>query len=127
MLLIYESEQRNQALSQAEMQAMIDAHNAFASECIERGVFVGADPLHPTASATTVRVRDGERVVTDGPFAETREQLGGYYQLDCRDLDEALEFARKLPVAVDGSIEVRPVLEVPGVHADYQQHAAGVA
>jgi hypothetical protein len=124
MLLIYESEERGEAVGAERMGELVEAHNAFTRECVERGVFVGADPLHPTRMATTVRVRGGERVVCDGPFAETVEQLGGYYQLDCRDLDEALEFARKLPVAVEGSIEVRPVMEIPGVHADHRKAVA---
>jgi hypothetical protein len=127
MLLLYEAEQRAEVLTQPEMQALIEAHNRFTSECIERGVFVCADPLHPTRTASTVRVSGSERAITDGPFAETREQLGGNYQLNCRDLDEALEFARKAPVAVDRSIEVRQVMEVPGVHAEHRQGTATAA
>jgi hypothetical protein len=114
MLLLYEAEERSRGLDQEAMQKLIDAHNSFTRESVERGNFVTAEPLQPVAMATTVRVRGDERIVTDGPFAETREQLGGYYMLDCRDLDEALELARKCPLAVDGSIEVRPVPELTG-------------
>jgi hypothetical protein len=73
--------------------------------------------LHPTATATSVRVRDGKRLVTDGPFAETREQLGGYYLIDARDLDEAMKIAERIPVAKHGTIEIRPVLEISGLPA----------
>ncbi len=76
------------------------------------GVLVAGDGLYPTQTATTVRVRDGERDVTDGPFAETKEQLGGFYVLDCKDLDEAIEWAAKIPGAQTGAIEVRPAIEV---------------
>ena len=89
--------------------------NAFADECRRRGVFVGGQPLQPETTATTVTVRDGRALVTDGPFAETHEHLGGYYILDCRNLDEALELAALCPMAAEGSIEVRPVAEVPGL------------
>jgi hypothetical protein len=80
-------------------------------------VFVGGDGLQPAATATTVRVRDGERLLTDGPYAETKEQLGGFYMLECKDLDEALSWAARIPEAKTGSIEVRPVMvydEIPG-------------
>jgi hypothetical protein len=79
----------------------------------DSGKFVAADRLQPTSTASSVRIRDGELEVTDGPFAETKEQLGGFYILDCDDLDEAIAFARKLPAAEHGSVEVRPVWEVP--------------
>jgi hypothetical protein len=92
--------------------------NAFAEECRRRGVFVAGDPLRPVSTATTVRVREGQTLMTDGPFAETREQLGGYYILDCRNLDEALELAALCPFAQQGSVEVRPIAEVPGLRHD---------
>ena len=88
--------------------------NAFADECRRRGVFVGGDPLHGETTATSVAVRDGRATVTDGPFVETHEHLGGYYVLDCRDLDEALELAALCPMAETGTIEVRPIAHVPG-------------
>jgi hypothetical protein len=84
-------------------------YGAFTEEVRESGKLVGADRLRPTADATTVRIRNGETLVTDGPFAETKEQLGGYYVLECENIDEALEYAAKIPAAENGSIEVRPV------------------
>jgi hypothetical protein len=76
----------------------------------ERKLYVAGEALHPTTSATTVRVRDGKALTTDGPFAETKEQLGGFYLLDCKDLDEAIEYAAKIPGASHGSVEIRPIV-----------------
>lgn len=90
--------------------------NAFADECRRRGALVAGDPLRNEDTATTVEVRDGRTIVTDGPFVETHEHLGGYYVLDCADLDEALELAALCPMAEVGSIEVRPLVTVPGVN-----------
>ncbi|WP_353074011.1 YciI family protein [Amycolatopsis carbonis] len=89
--------------------------NAFADECRRRGVWVEGKPLQPESTATTVSVRDGRTLITDGPFAETHEHLGGFYLFDCRNLDEALELAALCPMAEEGSIEVRPVVGIPGV------------
>ncbi|WP_236790310.1 YciI family protein [Amycolatopsis sp. GM8] len=89
--------------------------NAFADECRRRGAFVSGHPLQAEHTATTVSVRDGRTLVTDGPFAETHEHLGGAYVLDCRNLDEALELAALCPMAEVGSIEVRPIAGVPGL------------
>lgn len=89
--------------------------NAFADECRRRGVLVGGDALEGEHTATTVSVRDGRTLISDGPFVETHEHLGGYYVLDCRDLDEALEIAALCPLAAVGTIEVRPLARVPGV------------
>ena len=89
--------------------------NAFADECRRRGALVSGDALLGEHTATTVSVRDGRTLVTDGPFLETHEHLGGYYVLDCEDLDEALELAALCPMAEVGSIEVRPLVQVPGV------------
>jgi hypothetical protein len=89
--------------------------NAFADECRRRGALVAGDPLQGEHTATTVSVRDGRTLVTDGPFVETHEHLGGYYVLDCADLDEALELAALCPMAEQGSIEVRPLVQVPGI------------
>src|SRR5690606_25858847 len=86
------------------------AHELHAS-----GNFLAAAPLHPVATATSVKVRDGKRIVTDGPFAETHEQLGGYFLIDAKDLDEALDIAARIPGGRLGTVEVRPVLEVPGL------------
>jgi hypothetical protein len=100
--------------------------NAFADECMRRGVLVAAEPLKPVTTATTVRVRDGKTMITDGPFAETHEQLGGAYVLDCRGLDEALELAERCPLAEEGSIEVRPIVEIPGLHLPDDARRAAV-
>jgi hypothetical protein len=89
--------------------------NAFAEECRRRGVLEAADPLQPESTATTVRIKDGRTLVTDGPFLETHEHLGGYYVLDCATLDEVLELAESCPFAEWGVIEVRPMAVVPGV------------
>ena len=86
-----------------------------AQDLHSAGNFIGARPLHPISTATSVRVRDGKRLVTDGPFAETREQLGGYYLIEAKDLDEAMAIAERIPVARLGTIEIRPVLEISGL------------
>ncbi|OLF07887.1 YciI family protein [Actinophytocola xanthii] len=89
--------------------------NAFADECRRRGALVAGDPLPSEHTPTTVSVRDGHTLISDGPFVETHEHLGGYYVLDCRDLDEALELAALCPMAQSGTIEVRPLAHVPQV------------
>ena len=99
--------------SPEEQQKMMDAYGAFGKEAADRGVLLGGEALEATSTATTVRVRDGETLTTDGPFAETKEVLGGYYLLDCKDLDEAIEMAAKIPGAWYGSVEVRPIWEIP--------------
>ena len=109
-LTIYNEESGWDDLSEQEQQALTQAYGEVTQEMQEKGVMVAGEGLHPTATATTVRVRDGERNVTDGPFAETKEQLGGFYVLDVKDLDEAIEWAGKIPGAQRGSIEVRPVM-----------------
>jgi hypothetical protein len=93
---------------------IIDHHLAVWREAKARGAYVMSEAIGGTENATTVRVRNGGAVTTDGPFAETKEVLGGFYVLDCRDLDEALEYAAKIPDAWDGAVEVRPVMDVPG-------------
>ena len=110
LCLIYSNETTEAGQSPEEQKAVFDAYRAFTKEAEDAGVWVGGDALKPTATATTVRIRDGKRLTTDGPFAETKEQLGGYYILDCADLDEAIEYAAKIPSAKHGSIEVRPVM-----------------
>ena len=92
----------------------INEHVAVARDAVARGAYVGCNALDVTSSAVTVRVRDGETVVSDGPFAETKEALGGYYILDCADLDEAIGYAVRIPPARIGSIEIRPLFEIPG-------------
>ena len=108
-LLIYGDEVAGMQMTQAEQEKQMADYYAFTAEVRDRGVYKGGEALHPTNAATTVRVRDGKTVTTDGPFAETKEQLGGFYLLDCKDLDEAIEFAAKIPGSRDGSIEIRPV------------------
>jgi hypothetical protein len=107
---IYVDESARDTASEEESQAMTQAYHAVTQEMQEKGVLVAGEGLYPTQTATTVRVRDGERAVSDGPFAETKEQLGGFYVLDCKDLDEAIEWAAKIPGSQIGSIEVRPVM-----------------
>ncbi|HEY1237923.1 MAG TPA: YciI family protein [Solirubrobacterales bacterium] len=107
---IYGDETARDSASEEDRQAMTQAYQAVTTEMQEKGVLVAGEGLYPTQTATTVRVRDGERAVSDGPFAETKEQLGGFYVLDCKDLDEAIEWAAKIPGAQFGSIEVRPVM-----------------
>ncbi|HEV2655187.1 MAG TPA: YciI family protein [Ktedonobacteraceae bacterium] len=110
MMLIYGVD-ATIAPSQAEQEAEMAAYNAFTQEAAERGVMLSGEGLHPISAATTVRVRDGKALTTDGPFAETKEQLGGFYLLNCKNLDEAIEFAAKIPGARTGSVEIRPVME----------------
>ena len=93
-----------------EGDAYMNEYMAFAEEVQQKNLMLGSNALEPVATATTVRVRDGQTETTDGPFAETKEQLGGYYLLDCKDLDEAIQHAAKIPCARAGSIEVRPVI-----------------
>jgi hypothetical protein len=111
MLLIYTKEADEGQATAAERESVMQAYNAFTKEVQDRGVFVGGEALHPTSSATTVRAKNGKAVTTDGPFAETKEQLGGYYILNCKDLNEAIQYAGKIPGAKFGSIEVRPIME----------------
>ncbi|NGY60158.1 YciI family protein [Lentzea sp. NEAU-D13] len=116
MFLIYNCEDRPKP-GDPRFEEILTRVNAFADECRRRGVFVAGDPLKPVSTATTVRVREGKAMLTDGPFAETHEHLGGYYLLDCRDLDEALELAEMVPQAHFGAtIEVRPVDHIPGLN-----------
>jgi hypothetical protein len=110
LLLIYQNEAEAAKRGQAGMSEMMNAYRSFTQSIIEGGQFKAGDALKPTSSATTVRVRDGKTLTTDGPFAETREQLGGYYLIEAKDLDEATAIAARVPSAKFGSIEVRPVM-----------------
>ncbi|MCC6612773.1 MAG: YciI family protein [Anaerolineae bacterium] len=110
MFLIYTDPQVAAAAPEAEMNATMAAYFAFDSEVRQKGIHVSGEGLHPPSAATTVRQEGGKLVTTDGPFAETKEFLGGYYILDCKDLDEAVEWAGKIPGVKYGSIEVRPVM-----------------
>ena len=114
MLLVYS---REQAPGYPEsMQQIAEAHRRVMTEAAGKGILEGAEPLRPTTTATTVRPQNGKSIVLDGPFAETKEQLAGYYILNCKDLDEAIEWARKIPTGcagAEGYIEIRPLLEKP--------------
>jgi hypothetical protein len=114
MLLIYLDEN---ALSDAERQKCYRESTELAHDLHSSGHYRGAGPLHPTATATSVRVREEKRLVTDGPFAETREQLGGYFLVEAKDLDEAIAIAGRIPMARSGTVEVRPVIDIPGLPA----------
>jgi hypothetical protein len=111
-LLIYASEQDWASQSEEQAQAVNQEYMAFTKDIIDRGLMKGGEALQGTATATTVRVRDGETLTTDGPFAETKEQLGGFYLVDCKDLDEAIEVAARIPDVRRGSIEIRPIMDV---------------
>jgi hypothetical protein len=113
MLLIYEDEKGWAKFSESERQQIFGEYMQFTKEVQDSGHYQAGAPLQPTSTATSVRVRDGKRVVTDGPFAETREQLGGYYLVDAKDLDDAIGIAARIPSTRWGTIEVRPVMEVP--------------
>jgi hypothetical protein len=112
MLLIYGDEN---ALDQTEREACYGKSTELAHDLKSQGRFIATAPLHPTVAATSVRVRGGKRLVTDGPFAETREQLGGYFLVDAENLDAALEIAERIPGAAWGTVEVRPVVELGGL------------
>jgi hypothetical protein len=112
MLLIYHDEQ---ALSGSERELCYKESAQLAQDLDAKGQYLAAAPLHPVATATSVRMRDGKRFLTDGPFAETREQLGGYFLIDAKDLDEALAVAARIPIARTGTVEVRPVIEIPSL------------
>ena len=112
ILLLYGDEQAWAAMSPEEQGSQLQAYDEYTRWLKDKGWFEGGEPLHATSSATTVRVRDDETLTTDGPFAETKEYLGGLYLVECDNLDEAIEFASKIPAArTGGAIEVRPVIE----------------
>jgi hypothetical protein len=111
LCLIYSSDERWGELSDADRKEMVDRYRAFAGEAAAAGKLVEGAEVRPASTATTVRVRNGETLLTDGPFAETREQLGGFFVLDCEDMDEAVALAAKIPGAQHGTVEVRPAAE----------------
>jgi hypothetical protein len=113
MLLIYGNEAAMKSATDADRDAMFRAYRDYTQSLIKGGNMKAGDALQPTATATTVRVREGKTLTTDGPFAETREQLGGYYLVEAKDLDEATRLAARIPGAQVGSIEVRPVMQLP--------------
>ena len=121
LAIIYNDESLYAGATPEQIAATFEAHGRFGQATREAGVFVGGEGLQPSATATTVRVRDDERMLTDGPYAETKEQLGGYYLLDCKDLDDALNWAAQIPEAKTGAIEVRPIMD----YAALEGQAAG--
>jgi hypothetical protein len=112
-MLIYANEQNFGQMTEAQGAAMMSDYQTFTESIAKSGHYKGGNRLQPISSATTVRVRNGKREATDGPFAETREQLGGYYLVDASDLDEAISIAERIPGARVGSIEVRPIAGMP--------------
>ena len=110
MLLIYLDET---SLDEAEREACYRESTELAEQIAATGQYLASAPLHPTSMAASVRIRSGKRLVTDGPFAETHEQLGGYFLIDAKDLDEAIAIAARIPMARRGTVEVRPVIELP--------------
>ena len=112
MLLVYGDER---ASDEAEKEQCREESAQLVHQIRSTGRYLAAAPLHPVSTATSVRVREGKRLVTDGPFAETREQLGGYFLLDARDLDEAIDIAGRIPGARLGTVEIRPLMEISGL------------
>jgi hypothetical protein len=115
MLLIY---MEDQALDEAEREHCYVESTQLAVELKASGHYLTASPLQPTSTATSVRIRDGKRMVIDGPFAETREHLGGYFMVEAKNLDEAIGIAGRIPGARVGTVEIRPVVEIPGLPAE---------
>ena len=115
LLLIYENEGIGATMSEAEQGQLYGEYMNYASSIKRSGNYLGGEALQPVATATTVRVRNGKTLSTDGPFAETREQLGGYFFVEAKDLDEAISLAARIPTSRTGSIEVRPIMPTPPV------------
>jgi len=112
LMMLYADEAGFAKVPPDQLQGVMAAFNAFTEEVKSKGMYVGSNRLRPVSSATSVQVRDGKTLTTDGPFAETKEQLAGYFLVDCKDLDEAIDIASRIPGAQDGSIEVRPIWEM---------------
>lgn len=110
MLMLFSDAEEEANMSQEQLEAVIAAHDRFADRARAAGAYVIGEGLHPSTTATTLRIKGGETLVTDGPFAETKEQLGGFYVIDVPDLDAALKWAREVPYMEGGAIEIRPVL-----------------
>ncbi len=115
IMLIYSDEN---AWTEREREDCYEDSMQLTQELDAKGQFLGASPLHSVATATSVRVRDGKKLVTDGPFAETREQLGGYFLIDAKDLDEAIAIAERIPSARKGTVEIRPIVELSGLPSE---------
>ena len=118
LITIYEDESGWATATPEQTSEIMAAYGALGEALREAGVILGGEALQPVSTATTVKVRDGETITTDGPFAETREQLGGYYLLECKDLDEAISWAARIPGAATGSCEVRPIMDYEAMGAD---------
>ena len=115
LLLIYDKEADWNKLSEADQAAVYKEYGEFTQRITQSGHYKGGHQLQPVSTATTVRVRDKKRVVTDGPFAETREQLGGFFLIDAKDLDEAIDIASHVPAGRWGTVEIRPLVEIEGL------------
>ncbi|MDB4982644.1 MAG: hypothetical protein JWM82_3396 [Myxococcales bacterium] len=113
LLMIYDDETRMKGATQADQAAMMKEYGEFSASIVQSGNLRAGDALQPSSTATTVRVRGGKTLSTDGPFAESKEQLGGYYLVEAKDLDEATKIAARIPSARSGAIEVRPVMVLP--------------
>ena len=111
LLLIYDNEKQFETMPKDELGAFMTAYDTFTADLVKSGQMVGSNRLHNIDRATTVRIREGKQQITDGPFAETREQLGGYYLINAKNLDEATAIAARIPSAKTGSIEIRPIWE----------------
>jgi hypothetical protein len=125
LCLIYENEKEFETLSPADGEAIMNEYFAFTEGIRRSGQYVAGEALQPTQTATTVRVRNGKVSSTDGPFAETKEQLGGFYMIEAKDLNEAIQVAAKIPSARHGAIEVRPVMDFSADAAKREDAAAG--
>lgn len=118
LLLIYQNEAEMEAAGEAATKQMHNEYGTFTQSIIQAGHFKAGDALKRTSTATTVRVRNGKTMTTDGPFAETREQLGGFFMVEAKNLDEAIDIAGRVPGARKGTVEIRPVVEIPNLPKD---------
>jgi hypothetical protein len=123
LLTIYGDEKVFESMPPDEAAQWLEKYSAFAEEATRAGVLLGGEGLQPTSTATTVRVREGERVLSDGPFVETKETLGGYFLIECDNLDQAIDWAEKVPGSWHGAVEVRPVMDYEGM-ADHPRETA---
>ena len=126
LALVYYEEKTINAMTQAEWQSLNEECVACGEDLRGGGYMLGGNALHSVTTATSVRIRDGKAIVTDGPFAETREQLGGYFLVEAKDLNEAINIAGRIPGARKGTVEIRPVMEIPGL-PETNRHASTVA
>ena len=125
LCLIYENEKHMETISPAEGEAIMNEYFNFTEDIRKNGKYVAGEALQPTVTATTVRVRNGKVSTTDGPFAETKEQLGGFYLIEAKDLNDALQVASRIPSARLGSVEVRPIMDFSQEEAKHAQAEAG--